>query len=458
MQEPFSPVTGPDPGVYERGTGAPPRSTGIQGAVGAVLIALALGLAIRLILLYLLPGSGFAVDLASFRFWADDLAKNGLSGFYERDFFHDYTPGYLYVLWVVGTIGRAAGDIGDLIKVPPILADLGIAYLVWSMIRELGGRDRLALLGAVVVMVNPILWFDSVVWGQVDSVGVLFLMLGLRALWHDRPERAAIFAVIAAIVKPQLGILIPIVAVVTIRRALRPVPHDPDGAASASRWRQLEAQTGHPLRIVTTGIAGYLTALVLCLPFGLSVIELSPAAPFFASGLLDQIALAGGGYPYLTVNAYNAWAIVPGDLGVSLAAGGQWVCDAANLPADRCGAGIAQFGGVPAVAIGAALLVVVILTVLCGRVAPPGPPHDHRRTGRHRPGLLRSPDPRPRALRVPVLRAGGDPLRGVVAVADRLRDPDRRDVRQHVRRPHDDLSARRPVRPARSATGLRWVH
>ena len=103
------------------------------------------------------------------------------------------------------------------------------------MIRELGARDRLALLGAVVVMVNPILWFDSVVWGQVDSVGVLFLMLGLRALWHDRPERAAIFAVIAAIVKPQLGILIPIVAVVTIRRALRPVPHDPDGAASASR-------------------------------------------------------------------------------------------------------------------------------------------------------------------------------------------------------------------------------
>ena len=357
-------MTGPDPGVYERGTGAPPRSTGIQGAVGAVLIALALGLAIRLILLYLLPGSGFAVDLASFRFWADDLAKNGLSGFYERDFFHDYTPGYLYVLWVVGTIGRAAGDIGDLIKVPPILADLGIAYLVWSMIRELGGRDRLALLGAVVVMVNPILWFDSVVWGQVDSVGVLFLMLGLRALWHDRPERAAIFAVIAAIVKPQLGILIPIVAVVTIRRALRPVPHDPDVAASASRWRELEAQTGHPLRIVTTGIAGYLTALVLCLPFGLSVIELSPAAPFFASGLLDQIALAGGGYPYLTVNAYNAWAIVPGDLGVSLAAGGQWVCDAANLPADRCGAGIAQFGGVPAVVIGAALLVVVILTVL----------------------------------------------------------------------------------------------
>ena len=88
------------------------------------------------------------------------------------------------------------------------------------MIRELGGRERLALLGAAVVMVNPIFWFDSVVWGQVDSVGVVFLLLGLRALWRDQPERAAIFTVIAAIMKPQLGILIPLVAVVTIRRAL----------------------------------------------------------------------------------------------------------------------------------------------------------------------------------------------------------------------------------------------
>ena len=90
------------------------------------------------------------------------------------------------------------------------------------MIRELGARERLALLGAAVVVVNPIFWFDSVVWGQADSVGVVFLLLGLRALWRDQPERAAIFAVIAALVKPQLGILIPLVAVVTIRRALWP--------------------------------------------------------------------------------------------------------------------------------------------------------------------------------------------------------------------------------------------
>ncbi len=356
-------MTGPHPGAYERGTGSPPRSTGTQGAVGAVLIVLALGLALRFILLYLLPGSGFEADLVSFRFWADDLARNGLSGFYQRDFFHDYTPGYMYVLWLVGTVGRAAGGIGDLIKIPPILADLGLGYLVWSMIRELGGRERLALVGAGVVMLNPVFWFDNVVWGQVDAVGVLFLLLGVRSLWRDQPERAAIFTVIAAIVKPQLGILVPIVAVVTIRRALRPQMRDPDAPLPEGRFRRWEARTDHPVRILTTGLAGYLTALALCLPFGLSVIEFAPQAPFLASGLIDQIALAGGGYPYVTVNAYNAWAVIPSDLGISLANAGQWVCDAV-VPNNACGAGVVQFGAIPAVVVGAALLVLAILTGL----------------------------------------------------------------------------------------------
>jgi len=108
----------------------------------------------------------------------------------------------------------------------------------------------------------------------------------------------------------------------------------------------------------------YLTALALCLPFGLTVLELTPQAPFLASGLIDQIAIAGGGYPYLTVNAYNAWAVVPSDLGISLANGGQWVCDATAVPADRCGAGVVQFGAIPAVAVGAGVLILAILTGL----------------------------------------------------------------------------------------------
>ncbi|MEX1171901.1 MAG: phospholipid carrier-dependent glycosyltransferase [Chloroflexota bacterium] len=365
-------MTGPDSGGLERGTGAPARATGTQGAVGAILVVLALGLALRLIIAYLLPGSGFENDLASFRGWAANLAEEGPYGFYERDFFHDYTPGYLYVLWLVGLVGGALGGIGDLIKVPPVLADLAIGWLSWSMVRELGGRDRLALVAALVAVLNPIGWFDSVAWGQVDSFGVVFLLLALRELWRDRPERAAILTVVAAIIKPQLGILVPLVAVVTIRRALWPLvsPSRGEGAGRSGRvglrerLRAWEARTGTPWRILTTGLAGYLTAVVICLPFGLTVLELTPQAPFIGSGLVEQIALAGGGYPYLSVNAYNAWALVPGDLGHSLANAGGWVCDAALEAPGQCGWGVAVFGAIPAVVVGAALLVATMGLIL----------------------------------------------------------------------------------------------
>ena len=76
VQEPF-PVTGPASRGTERGTRAPSRLTGTQGAVGAVLVVLALGLALRLIIAYLFPGSGFGVDLNAFRFWAGNLAVAG---------------------------------------------------------------------------------------------------------------------------------------------------------------------------------------------------------------------------------------------------------------------------------------------------------------------------------------------------------------------------------------------
>jgi Gpi18-like mannosyltransferase len=367
-------LTGPAIGEPDSGRAPSSRTSFLDAATG-ILVILALGLIFRIIIAYLLPGSGFKVDLSSFRFWADNLADEGLAGFYDRDFFHDYTPGYLYVLWAVGMVGNALGGVGDLIKIPPILADLALAYLAWSMVRELGGSERNARIGALLVLFNPITWLDSVVWGQVDSVGVVFLLLALRELWRDRPERAAILATVAAIIKPQLGILIPIVAIVVIRRAFW--PRGGYGAEDAPEPRatttSLEQRVKGPIRVITTGVAGFLTAIALSLPFGLSL-----------PGLVAQIFSTAGGYPYLTVNAFNPWALVTqtnADGGVQgLALNRQWVCDATILATppsefrigpfvipelgnpgstvDQCPDGL-MLGAFPAAMVGAALFLLV---------------------------------------------------------------------------------------------------
>ena len=209
--------------------------------------------------------------------------------------------------------------------------------------------ERLALAAAFVAVVNPISWFDSVVWGQVDSFGVVFLLLGLRELWRDRPERAAVCTVIAAIIKPQLG---------HPRPARRRRDHPARAAGRTRRRSATPAATGPPGSAIPDDRrwSGFLTTAVARwrLPFGLS--SRAPRSAVLTSGLLDQI-FAGGGYPYLTVNAYNPWALVPGDTGLQPRQHRPVGLRRRRLDADRCGSGHRPSSApIPAVVVGTALL------------------------------------------------------------------------------------------------------
>ncbi len=325
-------MAGPAPGERARaGEQARVRLRDVAVPLGVLL---ALGLVLRLIIAYvLLPGSGFKVDVASFNGWAVELARNGPYGIYDRPIFIDYTPGYLYVLWGLGLVAQLLGGPGaapgDLLKLPAMLADLGLAVAVFQLAADLGARRRSALAAAALVLFVPVTWFDSAVWSQVDSVGTLVLLLAVRDLWRGRDERATLLTTVAAIIKPQFGILIPLAAVLIIRRNLvtRPPGHG-------------------PRRILTTTLVGLVTAQVLCLPFGLTIV-----------GLLHQIIDTAAGYPWLTVNAFNPWALVT-QAGSGLALNGTWIRDVTQAGPDG-GAGFLVMG-VPAVVVGSGLLLGMI--------------------------------------------------------------------------------------------------
>ncbi len=346
------------------GSGAPgrnltPKPAAEPGNGRQILIVMAIGLVLRLMMAYGidgLRGSGFKTDLNLFAYWAANLGSHGPLGFYDRGFFADYTPGYLYALWAVGVVGQTLGGIGDLIKLPAILTDVVLGLVVYRMALDLGASERRATLAGAIVIFNPISWFDSVIWGQVDSFGTVFLLLAIRELWKGRSERSAILAVVAGLIKPQLAILVPIVALVVIRRALWPAggwgdeePQEPSGTA----W---ERRTAGPVRILTTGLAGFLTAVAVSAPFGLSVVSFSGAAPYVDSALVRQIMSTAATYAYVTVNAYNGWALFPVD-GSSMATNGGWIPDAPIPDA----ASWASIGGIPAVLVGALLLLGIML-------------------------------------------------------------------------------------------------
>ena len=172
---------------------------------------------------------------------------------------------------------------------------------------------------------------------------------------------------------------------VTIRRALWPPPEadarnaPTRGPGILDRLRWLEARTDHPIRILTTGLAGFLTAVALCVPFGLRVLDvslsLSPVSVRLSSGLIDQVFKTAGGYPYASVNAYNPWALATVN-GTGVAANSGWACDTLilNPPAGgvSCPEAVMVFG-IPAVTVGAILLTlafVVVCLVVAWRPTP----------------------------------------------------------------------------------------
>ena len=126
------------------------------------------------------------------------------------------------------------------------------------------------------------------------------------------------------------------------------------------RLRAWERRTGQPIRIVTTGIVGLLTAVVLCFPFGLSVIEPGTGGAPLKSGLVYEMLNTAGEYPFASVNAYNPWALASLN-GSGVAANGGWACDVVILtPAPAKCPEAVMFGPFPAVTVGGALLLAAI--------------------------------------------------------------------------------------------------
>lgn len=192
-----------------------------------------LALLIRLALVYF----QFSGDVRNHLVWGESVINDGTTGFYGRHFpgFNDanYPPltififaffRYLYqicdhfLIWqnfnlkflpsflipIFGSLNMQAA----FMKIPAILADLGIGYLIFKLTKK--------KVFAVLYLFNPAVIYVSSVWGQIESLPVFFLFLSLYFL----PKRYYFshLAFVLAILTKQTALwVLPVYLVIWIR-------------------------------------------------------------------------------------------------------------------------------------------------------------------------------------------------------------------------------------------------
>jgi Gpi18-like mannosyltransferase len=261
----------------------------VEPRTWVLLFLLLVGLVLRLGL-GAIQGTAFTIDTGTFEAWSLRLADKGPWNFYSKDYFSDYAPGYLYVLFLIGKLNTVfefnKHEFQFIFKLPSIIADVGIAYLLYLFLE---GRRGYLRLGAVAVYIFfPPAILMGAIWGQVDSLSVFFLMLSVYWISRDKPVEGAVAYVVGFIIKPQIIAALPFLAFWIIRRN----PPDPS--------RRGEGVI--PDVWIKTTVAGFGALLVLILPF-------FPDNPW---GFITQLKDAADVENYRVTSfwAYNFWGMV----------------------------------------------------------------------------------------------------------------------------------------------------
>ena len=239
-------------------------------------------LAIRLLCASL--SDGFDTDTACFAFWADRIFQTGPGGFYSPDVFTDYPPGYMYLLYPIGAL-RSLLHISYysklhlvLLKLPPILCDLGCGWLLYQEAQRKCSEPQTLLLCAAYLF-NPAVILNSSLWGQVDAVFLLPALCMCLFLVRGKLVPAYISFAAAFLIKPQALFFAPLLFVAMLELLI---------LKDFSFIRLL--------RSLAYGAITLCGAVLLCAPFGLN-------------NVWNQYFSTVESYPYASVNAYNFWTL-----------------------------------------------------------------------------------------------------------------------------------------------------
>lgn len=167
-----------------------------------------------------------------------------------------------------------------MLKLPAIFADIGLAWIIFKFTKEIANEKK-AKLASVIFLLNPVVWYNSSLWGQTDSIINFFAIFGFYLLLARRLAFAMLAMAASLYFKASLLIFLPIFLLIA--------------------WRQKYRLKDYLLSVLPSIMLIVLTSL----PF-------SKGNIFLWLFYLYKDKVIGQQMQVITANAFNIWAAIAG--------------------------------------------------------------------------------------------------------------------------------------------------
>ncbi len=236
---------------------------------------------------------GYPVDIGCFQAWSLRMAEKTPVGFYSPEYFCDYPPGYMLLLWPVGLVLRAVWPVGNealnllVLKSVPLVCDMVTAMLLYKHGRK-HMKPAVAVAVSALYAFNPAVLINGAVWGQVDSVLAMLLILCAIYAMQEHWSAALPIYFVSILVKPQALLFAPVAGIWLLMSLFGAT-----GKSFREQWKGV---------LLGIGI-GLVAAAAIVVPF--SIRQEKPIG-----WLIDLYSGTLSSYAYATVNTANLYYLL----------------------------------------------------------------------------------------------------------------------------------------------------
>lgn len=241
------------------------------------LIILFIILSLR-VLFFALPS--FPYDIGDWKAWSIRLVQVGPPNFYSKDYFSDYFPGYLYMLWITGSlfnffsISINSKTFEIFIKTITTVFDFMTAYFIFKIVSRYNIRWK--FFAPILYLLNPAIIFNSSIWGQVDGIFTFFLIASSYFIIEKKEIfKSSLLSSLGILIKPHSIVILPVLLLYAFKNFLRN-------------------------KFYKSIILGVLVFVALSIPF-------FPNNPIL--GIFELAVKSQDVYKYTSLNAFNYWAL-----------------------------------------------------------------------------------------------------------------------------------------------------